>query len=125
MKVTIATWQGLKKENRREHEIQCACYTRRDPTEKVSRRCVSERMNTSRLLAPLVKTITNWQKASTALEEINNPILNSIPNDIVSTDNIDNATGALTNHIRTVVKNSSKVVPANSFSKELSSDVGH
>ncbi|GBP82208.1 RNA-directed DNA polymerase from mobile element jockey [Eumeta japonica] len=72
---------------------------------------------------PTVKTITNWQKVSTALEEIDTPMLNNIPNDIVSTDDIDNAIGALTNHIRTVVDDSSRTVPANSDRKELPRDV--
>ncbi|GBP43072.1 Probable RNA-directed DNA polymerase from transposon BS [Eumeta japonica] len=63
---------------------------------------------------PSTKTITNWQKVSAALEEIDTPILNNIPNDIVSTDDIDNAIGALTNHIRTVVESSSRTVPAKS-----------
>ncbi|GBP36323.1 Probable RNA-directed DNA polymerase from transposon X-element [Eumeta japonica] len=72
---------------------------------------------------PTVKTITNWQKVSTALEAIDTPILNKIPNDIVSTDDIDNAIGALTNHIRTVVDGSSRTVPANSDRKELPRDV--
>ncbi|GBP19900.1 Ubiquinone biosynthesis protein COQ9, mitochondrial [Eumeta japonica] len=63
---------------------------------------------------PITKTITNWQKVSAALEEIDTPTLNNIPNDIVSTDDIDNAIGALTNHIRTVVEDSSRTVPANS-----------
>ncbi|GBP17989.1 Nucleic-acid-binding protein from transposon X-element [Eumeta japonica] len=57
--------------------------------------------------SPLNKTITNWQKVSTVLEEIDTPILNNVPNDIVSTGDIDNAIGTLTNHIRTVVDNSS------------------
>ncbi|GBP10094.1 Probable RNA-directed DNA polymerase from transposon X-element [Eumeta japonica] len=72
---------------------------------------------------PTVKTITNWQKVSIALEKIDTVILNSIPNDIVSTDDIDNAIGALTNHIRTVVDDSSRIVPANSDRKELPRDV--
>ncbi|GBP66086.1 hypothetical protein EVAR_37548_1 [Eumeta japonica] len=63
---------------------------------------------------PSIKTITNWQKVSAALEEIDTPILNSILNDTVSTDDIDNAIGALTNHITTVVESSSKTVPAKS-----------
>ncbi|GBP43256.1 hypothetical protein EVAR_39314_1 [Eumeta japonica] len=70
---------------------------------------------------PLNKTITNWQKVLTVLEEIDTPILNNIPNDIVSTDNIDYAICSLTNHIRTVVDNNSRVVPAKSDRKELPS----
>ncbi|GBP26922.1 hypothetical protein EVAR_16504_1 [Eumeta japonica] len=71
----------------------------------------------------LQKTIKNRQKVSTALEEIDTLILKSIPNDIVFTDDIDNAIGALTEHIRTVVDDSSRVVPANSDRKELPRDV--
>ncbi|GBP52355.1 hypothetical protein EVAR_37742_1 [Eumeta japonica] len=62
---------------------------------------------------PLVKTITNWQEVSTELKEIDTSILNSIPNDIVSTDDIDNAIDVLTDHVRTVVDDSSRIVPAN------------
>ncbi|GBP37937.1 hypothetical protein EVAR_84923_1 [Eumeta japonica] len=36
--------------------------------------------------------------------KIDTPNLNSIPNDIASTDEIDFAIGALTNHVRTVVE---------------------
>ncbi|GBP22892.1 RNA-directed DNA polymerase from mobile element jockey [Eumeta japonica] len=70
-----------------------------------------------------IKTFTNWQKVSTELEEINTPILNNIPNDIVSTDDIDNAIGALTDHIRTVVENSSRTVSAKFDRRELPKDV--
>ncbi|GBP44567.1 hypothetical protein EVAR_75023_1 [Eumeta japonica] len=45
-----------------------------------------------------IRKITNW-KRSTALEKIDTPNLNSIPNDIASTDVIDSA-----NHVRTVVE---------------------
>ncbi|GBP87560.1 hypothetical protein EVAR_65181_1 [Eumeta japonica] len=68
---------------------------------------------------PAVKTISNWRKVSTVLEEIDTPILNNNPNDIVSTDDIDIAIGALTNHITTVVDDSSRTVPANSDVREL------
>ncbi|GBP52610.1 Phenylalanine--tRNA ligase alpha subunit [Eumeta japonica] len=72
---------------------------------------------------PSIKTITNWQKVSTALEEIDTPILNSIPNDIVSTDDIDNAIDALTINIRTVVESSSRTVPTKSECRKLPGDV--
>ncbi|GBP73624.1 RNA-directed DNA polymerase from mobile element jockey [Eumeta japonica] len=55
---------------------------------------------------PSTKTITNWQKVSAPLDEIDTPILNSFPNYIFSTNDIDNAIGALTNHIRIVVGSS-------------------
>ncbi|GBO98983.1 hypothetical protein EVAR_367_1 [Eumeta japonica] len=58
-----------------------------------------------------------------AMKEINISILNSIPHNIISTDDIDNAIGVLTNHISTVVDNSSQVVPANSGRKKLPRDV--
>ncbi|GBP32911.1 hypothetical protein EVAR_81703_1 [Eumeta japonica] len=50
------------------------------------------------------RKITNWKRVSTALEKIDTPNLNSIPNDIASTDEIDLTIGALTNHVRTVVE---------------------
>ncbi|GBP89489.1 RNA-directed DNA polymerase from mobile element jockey [Eumeta japonica] len=74
-------------------------------------------------LPPLRKTITSWKKVSAALEETDTPVLNNIPDDIVSTDDIDNAIGALTSHITTVVENSSRKVPAKSDRKELPRDV--
>ncbi|GBP37242.1 RNA-directed DNA polymerase from mobile element jockey [Eumeta japonica] len=83
-------------------------------------------MTLSSLIAdspPLTKTITNWQKVSAALEEIGTPILNSIPNDIVSTDDIDNMIGVLTNHIRTVIESSCRTVPAKFDRKVLPGDV--
>ncbi|GBP69245.1 hypothetical protein EVAR_96759_1 [Eumeta japonica] len=39
------------------------------------------------------KITTNWKKVSIALEEIDTPALNKIPNDIESTNDIDNAIG--------------------------------
>ncbi|GBP84710.1 hypothetical protein EVAR_32336_1 [Eumeta japonica] len=68
-----------------------------------------------RELRPIpIRKITNWKRVSTALEKIDNPNLNSIPNDIASTDEIDFAIGALTNHFRTVVEKSEREVPASS-----------
>ncbi|GBP93490.1 RNA-directed DNA polymerase from mobile element jockey [Eumeta japonica] len=74
-------------------------------------------------IALMRKTITSWKKVSAALEETDTPVLNNIPDDIVSTDDIDNAIGALTSHITTVVENSSRKVPAKSDRKELPRDV--
>ncbi|GBP55095.1 hypothetical protein EVAR_46392_1 [Eumeta japonica] len=71
---------------------------------------------------PSTKTITNWQKVSTALEEIDIPILNSIVNYIASTNDIKNAIGVLTSHIRTMVENSSRIVPGKSDREELARD---
>ncbi|GBP61553.1 hypothetical protein EVAR_46414_1 [Eumeta japonica] len=45
------------------------------------------------------------------------------PDDIVSTDDIDNAIGTLTSHITTVVENSSRTVPAKSNRRKLPIDV--
>ncbi|GBP44953.1 Probable RNA-directed DNA polymerase from transposon BS [Eumeta japonica] len=45
------------------------------------------------------------------LDSDHRPVLMSIPNDIVSTDDIHNAIGALTNHIKIVVESSSRTVP--------------
>ncbi|GBP32093.1 RNA-directed DNA polymerase from mobile element jockey [Eumeta japonica] len=53
------------------------------------------------------RKITDWKRVSTALEKIDTPPLNSIPDNIRTTDEIDSAIGALTNHIRTVVENAS------------------
>ncbi|GBO99281.1 hypothetical protein EVAR_543_1 [Eumeta japonica] len=46
--------------------------------------------------------ITDWKKVSTAFEKIDTPPLNSIPDDIRTTKQIDHAIGALTSHVRTV-----------------------
>ncbi|GBP05499.1 hypothetical protein EVAR_3011_1 [Eumeta japonica] len=73
--------------------------------------------NTPRIYKPNISGI------SCLLEEIDTPILNSIPNDIVSTNDIDNAIGALTNHITTVIESSSRTVPAKSDRRELPRDV--
>ncbi|GBP64152.1 hypothetical protein EVAR_35473_1 [Eumeta japonica] len=70
-----------------------------------------------------IRKITNWKKVSTALEEIDTPNLNSIPNDIASTDEIDFAIGALTNHIRTVVEESEREVPASSDRRKFPPDI--
>ncbi|GBP90906.1 Probable RNA-directed DNA polymerase from transposon BS [Eumeta japonica] len=51
------------------------------------------------------------------------PVQMSIPKDIISTDDIDNAIGALINHIRTVVDSNSRTVPAKPDRKELPRDV--
>ncbi|GBP47039.1 RNA-directed DNA polymerase from mobile element jockey [Eumeta japonica] len=51
-----------------------------------------------------IRKITNWKRVSTALEKIDTPNLNSIPNDIASPDEIDFAIGAFTDHVRTVVE---------------------
>ncbi|GBP90493.1 hypothetical protein EVAR_56730_1 [Eumeta japonica] len=69
-----------------------------------------------------IRKITNWKRVSTAHEEIDTPNLNSIPNDIASTDEIDFAIGALTNHVRTVVEESEREVPASSDRREFPPD---
>ncbi|GBP61825.1 RNA-directed DNA polymerase from mobile element jockey [Eumeta japonica] len=71
----------------------------------------------------LIRKITNWKRVSTALEEIDTPNLNSIPNDIASTDEIDFAIGALTNHVRTMVEESEREVPASSDRRKFPPDI--
>ncbi|GBP44021.1 hypothetical protein EVAR_27190_1 [Eumeta japonica] len=68
------------------------------------------------------KTIIDWKRVSTALEEVT-PNLNVIPDDIVSNNDIDTAIGALTKHIRSVVKRCQRKVPANSDRRGLPADV--
>ncbi|GBP77672.1 hypothetical protein EVAR_57057_1 [Eumeta japonica] len=46
------------------------------------------------------------EKVSIELEETDVPTLNRILNDIVSTDDVDKAIGALTNHVKIVIENS-------------------
>ncbi|GBP97725.1 RNA-directed DNA polymerase from mobile element jockey [Eumeta japonica] len=46
-----------------------------------------------------------------------------IPNDIASTDEIDFAIGALTNHVRTVVEESEREVPASSDRRKFPPDI--
>ncbi|GBP81422.1 hypothetical protein EVAR_59424_1 [Eumeta japonica] len=58
--------------------------------------------------------IIDWNRMSTALEEIDTPTLNSVPDDINITDEVDPAIGALTTHVRTVVENNELTVPASS-----------
>ncbi|GBP04593.1 hypothetical protein EVAR_68674_1 [Eumeta japonica] len=56
--------------------------------------------------------ITNWNRVSTAHEKIDTTSLNSIPNDIYTTDEIDSTIDALTNQVNTVVGNNVReVVP--------------
>ncbi|GBP78980.1 hypothetical protein EVAR_58123_1 [Eumeta japonica] len=69
------------------------------------------------------KTIIDWKRVSTALEEVDTPNLNVIPDDIVSNNNIDTAIGALTKHIRSVVKRCQRKVHANSDRRGLSTNV--
>ncbi|GBP43739.1 hypothetical protein EVAR_29721_1 [Eumeta japonica] len=60
---------------------------------------------------PTIK-ITDWKRVSTALEEVDTPALNNIPDVIETTDEIDSTIGACTNHIRVVVKRCSRVISA-------------
>ncbi|GBP46919.1 hypothetical protein EVAR_37824_1 [Eumeta japonica] len=71
---------------------------------------------------PILK-ITDWKRMSTALEKTDTPSLNSISVDIRKTDEIDSATGALTNHVRTAVEKSRREVPAFLDRKKLLADV--
>ncbi|GBP67639.1 RNA-directed DNA polymerase from mobile element jockey [Eumeta japonica] len=72
---------------------------------------------------PKNKIITSWRKVSLLLEETDTPILNNIPDNIETTDEIDYAIGALTDHIATVVEDSSREVPAADSRRKLPEDV--
>ncbi|GBP88954.1 hypothetical protein EVAR_87726_1 [Eumeta japonica] len=72
---------------------------------------------------PRDKNHHQLEKVSIALEEIDTPALNKIPNDIESTNDIDNAIGTLTSHITKVVKNCSRKVPVNSDHPKLPASV--
>ncbi|GBP78989.1 Probable RNA-directed DNA polymerase from transposon BS [Eumeta japonica] len=70
---------------------------------------------------PMIK-ITDWKRVSTALEEVDTPALITIPDVIEMTNEIDSSIGALTNHIRTVVKECSREVPASVDGRKLPAD---
>ncbi|GBP83141.1 RNA-directed DNA polymerase from mobile element jockey [Eumeta japonica] len=59
---------------------------------------------------------------SRSLKEVDTPALNTIPDVIETTDEIDSSIGALTNHIRTVVKKCSREVPASVDCRKLPAD---
>ncbi|GBP61638.1 hypothetical protein EVAR_43575_1 [Eumeta japonica] len=63
---------------------------------------------------PTIK-ITYWKRVSSSLEKIDTPPLNSIPEDIRTTDEIDFAIGAFTSHIKTVVDKCERDVPRRKF----------
>ncbi|GBP03898.1 Probable RNA-directed DNA polymerase from transposon X-element [Eumeta japonica] len=67
--------------------------------------------------------ITDWKRVSTGLEKIDTPPLNSIPDDIRSTEEIDHAIGALTSHVRTVVEKCERKVPASSDHRKFPPDI--
>ncbi|GBP67634.1 Probable RNA-directed DNA polymerase from transposon BS [Eumeta japonica] len=67
--------------------------------------------------------ITDWKRVSTAFEKIDTPPLNSIPDDIRTTEQIDHAIGALTSHVRTVVKRCEREVPASSDRRKFPPDI--
>ncbi|GBP49817.1 hypothetical protein EVAR_83766_1 [Eumeta japonica] len=69
-----------------------------------------------------IRKITNGKECRPR-EEIDTPNLNSIPNDIASTEEIDFAIGALTNHVRTVVEESERAVPASSDRRKFPPDI--
>ncbi|GBP28538.1 hypothetical protein EVAR_23003_1 [Eumeta japonica] len=69
------------------------------------------------------ENLARLKRVSTALEEVDTPNLNVIPDDIVSNNDIDTAIGALTKHIRSVVKRCQRKVPANSDRRGLPADV--
>ncbi|GBP95098.1 Probable RNA-directed DNA polymerase from transposon BS [Eumeta japonica] len=55
--------------------------------------------------------------------KIDTPPLNSIPDDIRTTEQIDHAIGALTSHVRTVVKRCEREVPASSDRRKFPPDI--
>ncbi|GBP88541.1 RNA-directed DNA polymerase from mobile element jockey [Eumeta japonica] len=67
--------------------------------------------------------ITDWKKVSTALEKIDTPPLNNIPDVIRTTDEIDSAIGALTSHIKTVVERCEREVPASSDRRKFPPEI--
>ncbi|GBP31293.1 hypothetical protein EVAR_31418_1 [Eumeta japonica] len=67
--------------------------------------------------------ITDWKRKLTTLEKIDTTSLNSIPDDIITIDEIDSAINALTNHVRTVVEKCKREVPASSDRRKLTPDV--
>ncbi|GBP69340.1 RNA-directed DNA polymerase from mobile element jockey [Eumeta japonica] len=69
-----------------------------------------------------IKT-TDWKRVSTAFEKIDTPPLNSIPDDIRMTEEIDHAICALTSHVRTVVEKCERKVPASSDHRKFSPDI--
>ncbi|GBP82550.1 Probable RNA-directed DNA polymerase from transposon BS [Eumeta japonica] len=69
------------------------------------------------------KIITSWRKMSLLLEDTDTPLLNNILDNIETTDEIDHAIGAHTNHMATVVKNSSREVPVADNRRKLPEDV--
>ncbi|GBP23144.1 hypothetical protein EVAR_13165_1 [Eumeta japonica] len=62
------------------------------------------------------------ERVSTALEEIYTPALNNTPDIIETTDEINSAIGTFTNHIKTVIEKSSRVVPAYIDHRKLPAD---
>ncbi|GBP92123.1 hypothetical protein EVAR_47875_1 [Eumeta japonica] len=68
-------------------------------------------------LNPTLK-INFRKRVSTTLDKIDTPSLNIIPDDISTTDEIESAIGALTNHVRTVVEKWERERPDNSASPD-------
>ncbi|GBP92318.1 hypothetical protein EVAR_65731_1 [Eumeta japonica] len=66
-----------------------------------------------------MKTIIDWNRVSTALEEVNTPNLNVIPDNIVFNNDIDIVIGILIKPIRSVVKRCQRKVPVNSDRRSL------
>ncbi|GBP90607.1 RNA-directed DNA polymerase from mobile element jockey [Eumeta japonica] len=80
------------------------------PENRASRRRTAPKQNNHKL-----------EKVSLLLERLT--ILNNIPDNIETTDEIDYAIGALTNHIATVIEDSSREVPAADSRRKLPEDV--
>ncbi|GBP94768.1 RNA-directed DNA polymerase from mobile element jockey [Eumeta japonica] len=67
---------------------------------------------------PMIK-ITDWKRVSSALEKVDTPAFNNIPDAIETTDEIDSSIEAITNHIRTMVERCLRVVPASVNRRKL------
>lgn len=61
---------------------------------------------------PATRTVIDWQKLGEALKATHSPDLDRIPDDIATPSDVAVSIDALTNHVRTVISESSKQVPA-------------
>lgn len=60
---------------------------------------------------PQTKKVTDWSRLEKALNSISSPQLDDIPDDFSSLDDANRALCSLTNHVQTVVNESSREVP--------------
>ncbi|KAI8427039.1 hypothetical protein MSG28_014680 [Choristoneura fumiferana] len=61
---------------------------------------------------PPTRSRVDWVKVGKALEDVNSPSFKAIPNVITTTDETDAAIEAFSSHLRTIISDSSKQVPA-------------